>query len=88
MWYILESPGYKNTKNYDPGCQIQKCPKSNMSQLQILGLGGFFKKSRNTIHVVYFRKALGTRTPKMIIPGVKYKHVETSSLYMGNGDVC
>ena len=30
-----ESPGYKNIKNDDPGCQIQKCPKSNMSQLQI-----------------------------------------------------
>ena len=59
-----------------PGCQIQKCPKSNMFQLQILGLGGFFKKSRNTIHVVYFRKALGTRTSKMMIPGVKYKNVQ------------
>ena len=31
----------------DPGCQIQKCLKSNMSQLQILVLGGFFKKDKD-----------------------------------------
>ena len=24
---FLESPGQKNTKNDDPGCQAQKCPK-------------------------------------------------------------
>ena len=53
-----------------------------MSQHQILGLGRFLKKSGNTIHVVYFRKALGTRTPKMIVPCVKYKNVETSSIYI------
>ena len=35
-----ENPGYENIKNYDPGCQIQKCPKSNTSQLQILALVG------------------------------------------------
>ena len=47
-----------------------------MSQLHILGLVGFFKKSWNTIHVVYFRKALGTSTSKIMIPGVKYKNVQ------------
>ena len=43
---------------------------------QILGLVGFFKNSRNTMGVVYFRKALRTSTSKMMIPGVKFKIVK------------
>ena len=30
---------------------------------------GFFKNSQNTMGVVYFRKALGKSTSKMMIPG-------------------
>ena len=37
---------------------------------------GFFKNSRNTIGMVYFRKALRTSTSKMMIPGVKFKIVK------------
>ena len=43
---------------------------------------GFFimaikpSKVAGTIHVVYFQKALGTRTSKMMILGVKYRNVQ------------
>ena len=59
-----------------PKIMIQKCPKSNMSQLQILGLGGFFQKVTEHHTCGIFWKALGTRTPKIMIPGVKYKNVQ------------
>ena len=52
---------------------IYKNIKHLLSQLSRIG---FFKKSRNIMHMVYFRKALGTRTSKMMIPGVKYKNVQ------------
>ena len=44
---------------------ITKCLNS-----QILGLVGLLTKSQNTMGVVYFRKALGTSTSNMMIPGV------------------
>ena len=47
-----ESPGNKDIKNDDPSCQLQNCPKSTMSQLQILGLGGF-SKSHGTPYMCY-----------------------------------
>ena len=36
-----------------------------------------FKNSRNTIGVVYFRKALGESISKMTIPGVKFEIVKS-----------
>ena len=53
----------------------------SVSTLKFWGwLGFFLKKSRNTIHVEYFRKALGTSTSKMMIPGVKFKKSNMSQL--------
>ena len=47
-------------KNDDPGCQIQKCQKSNKClNSQILGLDGFFKKSR---------RPEGPQTSGLILP--------------------
>ena len=72
-----ESPVYEYIKNDDPGRQIQKYPKSyKCFNSQILGLVGFFKNSRNTIHVVYFWKALCASTSKMMILCVKFKNIQ------------
>ena len=60
MRYIFGKPWVQEHQKW---CQIQKCPKSNMPQLQILGFIVFFEV---TEHAVYFRKALSTRTPKMM----------------------
>ena len=48
----------------------------SVSTLKFWGWLGFFKNSRNTMGVVYFRKALGKSISKMMIPGVKFKNVK------------
>ena len=72
-----ESPGKEYIKNDDPGVNF-KIVKNliSVSTHKFWGWLGFFKNSRNTMGEVYFRKALGKSTAKMMISGVKFKIVK------------
>ena len=67
---ISETNLQKKSENFKMSTSY-KCLNS-----QILGLVGFFKNSRNTMGVVYFRKALGKIISKMMISVVKFKNVK------------
>ena len=64
-----ERPKYKNVHNLILG-----------STLKLWGCLGFVKNSFNTIHVLYFRKALCKSTSKFMSLGVKNKLISVSTL--------